>query len=273
MQRYINLLVLAVLLAGIAFGQQEMRVPGPQQPPDPKLAFHQNTDVPVSVPLPKMTPELTLAMFMQRQQEQANDLTGYSALMVISAQLPDTQQKGEYEVTRTYEAPATLKFKGVKFTGDNFVKTNVITRVLQSEVDHTAPEKMAQSALNSDNYKFSYKGEGEIMGRAVHEWAVKPRHKRAGLFKGHIYLDATTGTLVRAEGEVPKSPSVFVKKIEFTEDFADIGSFTFPVRLHSTAKARIIGRTVVDIQTTNYTPKPAQSTASNAGSTVPLSTN
>jgi hypothetical protein len=272
MRRYLNLLVI-LLLAGIAFGQQEIRVPGPQQPPDPKLSFTTSTDVPVSVPLPKMTPELTLAMFMQRQQQQANDLTGYSAEMVISAELPDTQQKGEYEVTRTYEAPATLKFKGVKFTGDSFVKTNVITRVLQSEVDHTAPEKMAESALNSDNYKFSYKGDGEIMGRAVHEWAVKPRHKRAGLFKGHIYLDATTGTLVRAEGEVPKSPSVFVKKIEFMEDFTDIGSFTFPVRLHSTAKARIIGRTVLDISTTNYAPTRAEKTASTAGSTVSTTAN
>ncbi len=271
MRRYLNLFV-ALLLAGMAFGQQEMRVPGPMQPPDPKLSYHQSTDVPVSVSLPKMTPELTLAMFMQRQQQQANDLSGYSAVMVISAELPDTQQKGEYELTRTFEAPATLKFKGVKFTGDNFVKTNVITRLLQSEVDHTAPEKMAQSALNSDNYKFSYRGEGEIMGRAVHGWAVKPRKKRPGLFKGHIYLDATTGTLVRAEGEVPKSPSVFVKKIEFTEDIADIGSFTFPVRMHSTAKARIIGRTVVDIQTSNYSPKPAQNTASNGGTTSAPST-
>jgi hypothetical protein len=251
-RRYSNLLF--VLFAVAVCAAQEVRVPGPPPPQPPALAFSTTGDIPVSIERPKMTPELTLHVFQQRARQQASELSSYSAVMVIDATLPDTQQKGEYEVTRTYEAPATLKFKGVRFTGDSFVKTNVITRVLQSEVEHTAPEKMAASALNSDNYKFEYRSTGELNGRAVHIYAVKPRHKAPGLFKGHMAIDATTGSIVHAEGEVEKSPSAFVKKIQFSEDFVDIGSFTFPVRMHSTAKARIIGHTVVDISLTDYVP-------------------
>ena len=47
-----------------------------------------------------------------------------------------------------------------------------------------------------------------------------------GLFKGRIYLDARTGSLVRVEGSVVKSPSFFVKHIEFVQEYADVQSFT-----------------------------------------------
>ena len=265
--KFLSILALAVVC------QAQVRVPGPTPVQPPTLSYGPTGDIPaVTIERPKMTPDLTLQAYEQRVRQQMNALTGYSAIMVISASLPDSQQTGEYEVTRTYEAPATLKFKGVKFTGDNFVKTNVITRLLQSEVEHMSPEKLAQSALNSDNYKFAYRGTGTTDdGRPVHIYLVKPRNKVPGLFKGYVWLDATTGSLVHAEGEVAKSPSVFVKKIQFKEEFIDIGNFTFPVRMHSTAKARIIGHTVVDIVTTNYTPTQATATATVTPAPVPSS--
>src|SRR5256885_1083735 len=82
---------------------------------------------------------------------------------------------------------------------------------------------------------------------ALQIYQLKPRSKRPGLFKGRIYLDAHTGSLVRAEGSVVKSPSFFVKKIDFVQDYADVDNFTFPVHIHTNALARVIGRTVVDI--------------------------
>ena len=83
---------------------------------------------------------------------------------------------------------------------------------------------------------------------------MKPHKKRAGLFKGRVYLDAHTGSLVRAEGSVVKSPSFFIKKLEFVQDYEDIAGFTFPVHIHSEASARIVGRAVVDIYQSNYQP-------------------
>jgi hypothetical protein len=91
-------------------------------------------------------------------------------------------------------------------------------------------------------------------GRLVHVFQVKPRKKRVGLFKGKIFLDAYSGSLVRVEGSVVKSPSFFVRKIEFVQDYADVGSFTFPVHIHSDAIARVIGRTIVDIYHRDYQP-------------------
>ena len=151
---------------------------------------------------------------------------------------------------------ASLSFKPLSFTGDAFVKSNVIARLLQSEVDYVTKGDPEQEALTTANYKFSYKGDQDLDGRMVHVFQVKPRHKRAGLFKGHIYLDASTGSLVRSEGTIVKSPSFFIRKIEFVQDYADVDHFTLPVHLHSTALARFVGRTVVDVFHRQYQAQP-----------------
>ena len=210
-----------------------------------------------AVSLPRMSPELALSTFQQRASRQAQALAGYSAATLIHAELPDNAQQGELELERRFVAPHTLTFKSVRFQGDNFVKSNVIARLLQSEVEHVQKDDPAATALRPENYKFSYKGVAQVGERAYHMFQVKPRKKRVGLFKGHIFLDAATGSLVRVEGRVVKSPSLFVKKIDFVQEYSDIDGFTFPVHIHSEARAALVGKTVVDITNRDYKPLPA----------------
>ena len=206
------------------------------------------------VSLPRMSSELALQAYRGRSVLQAATLVSYSANTRISAQLPDTSQHGEFELERHYSAPRTLEFKAVSFTGDGFVKSNIITRLLQSEVDQVQKDDNSLTAITPVNYKFSYKGTSQLDGRTVHAYQLKPRQKRAGLFRGRIYVDAYTGSLVRAEGRPVKSPSLFIKKIDFVQDYADIGPFTFPVHIHSEATARIVGRAIVDVYQRDYQP-------------------
>jgi hypothetical protein len=201
-----------------------------------------------STPLPRLAPELALQLFMEHNTEQSRRLAEYTDDTLIRAELPDTSQKGEYELVRNYSAqPRSMTYRSVKFTGDSFVKTNVITRLLQSEVDHVQKADPAASAINESNYKISYKGTDEIDGKLMHVYQLKPRRKDPSLFKGKIFVDARTGTLRRAEGTVSKSPSFFIRKIEFVQTFDDIEGFTVPVEMRSTAKARIIGKAVVSV--------------------------
>jgi len=211
-------------------------------------------DLPAPATLPRMAPELALQVYHGRSVIQAQELAAYSAVTVIHAQLPETDQQGEFEVERHFSAPHTLEFTPVHYTGDGFVKSNVIARLLQSEVDHVQKDDGALTAINEQNYKFSYKGTAHVNSRLVHVFHLKPRLKRPGLFKGRIFIDAYTGSLVRAEGQVVKSPSFFVKKLEFAQDYADVGDFTFPTHVHSEAKARVIGRAIVDIFHRDYQP-------------------
>jgi hypothetical protein len=206
------------------------------------------------VPLPqgRMSPELALSSYLGLAKRQLAELGAYSDVTTIQADLPDTSQHGTFELRRYFQAPRALTFAALHFAGDSFVKTNIISRLLQSEVDHVQKGEGEQTAITAENYKFSYKGFETIDGRVAYIYQVKPRHKRPGLFKGRILVDSATGRLRRAEGQMVKSPSFFVKNIEFVQDYGECGPFSLPVHIHSEAKTRLVGRAVVEVSHSNY---------------------
>ena len=260
-------IVLFFLLSGLAsaqLGPHSALVPAGNGLPPLFLSIPESTPnvsddqvlAPFAPPsnLPRMAPELAIQVYRNRVGQQMARLSAYSATTLIRANLIDTKQYGEYEVQRNYSAPNSLAFKAVRFSGDNFVKSNVILRLLQSEADHVQKDDPALNAISPANYKFSYKGLSQVDGRTVYVYQLKPRQKRSGLFKGRVYLDVYNGSIVRAEGSMAKSPSFFIKKILFQQDYEDIGLFTFPISIHSEAQTRLVGRAIVDIVYTNYQP-------------------
>jgi len=199
------------------------------------------------------------------------EVRGSTATTLIRVELPDISQRGEFELQRVYVAPKTLEFTPVRFTGDNFVKNNVIARLLQTEVDHLRNSQQFATAINGTNYKITYAGTRQIEGRVVHVFKLKPRKRRVGLFEGRMFLDAFNGNLVRKEGRLVRSPSFILKRAEFTQDYTDIGRFTFLKHTHSVASIRLIGRTTVDIYNSNYRfPSASPDAVSGLPTTTPL---
>jgi hypothetical protein len=264
-QKIVSYLLAALLLSIPAITSGQQAQPGLGGPPS-RMGLTAGADVPGaagagSLPLPHavrpiMAPELALQMFESRGPWQKAELKSYTDQTLVMAELLDSSQRGAFELESSYVAPHNLAFKPIRYTGDPFVKTNVITRILQSEVDYVSRDDASRTALTAANYKFSYKGDEELNGRSVHVYQVKPHHKGAGLFKGHIYIDSSTGTLVRSEGAIIKSPSFFLRHIEFVQDYTDVAGYTLPVQLHTTARASFVGRVAVDIFHRQYEPRP-----------------
>lgn len=282
MRRLVPALILAVVLAvgwgetAAAQGFVPMRYAAgasPGVPPVNVVAGKYTDTAPLRIPatLPRMAPELALQVMANHAILQDIHLGSYSAVSTVTANLPDMKERGEFELDRNFVAPKTLQFIPVRFSGDGFVKSNVIVRLLQSEVDQVQKHQPARTAINRQNYKFSYKGREILNGRMVHVFNVKPHKKRPGLFKGRIFVDAYAGTLVRAEGRMVKSPSLFIKDISFVQDYSDVDGFTFPVRMHSQAKARIIGRVIVDVVHRDYRPITADEVATSGAGTAAAS--
>lgn len=212
-------------------------------------------DFPVTATVGRLSPELALATYERGLKDQTTALAGYTATSVIDAELPESAQKAEFELRRHYVAPGVLEFTPLRSSGDKFVKSNVIVRLLQSEVEHVRKREQSQTAIDSDNYKFSYKGMAQMNGNSVHVFEVKPRQKRVGLFKGRIYVDSSSGRLLRAEGRIAKSPSFFIKNIDFVQDYSTVNGFTLLTHIHSEAQTRLVGKAVVDITDRDYQPE------------------
>jgi len=259
LRAFIPILLVSLATLG-AFGQQLGGMDSPAPLNEVSSSPLVLADVPP--PLPRMSPDLAMQTYSARARRQLTALGTSTDMTVVEATIPGTGQKGRFELRRSFLAPKSLAYGAVKFVGDAFVKTNIIVKLLQSEVDHVEKGEGAATAITPDNYKFSYKGPQEINGETAYEFHVKPRHKRMGLFKGKIFLDPATGHIVRAEGTLVKSPSVFVKKVEFIQDYEEVSVFSLPMKMHSIANTRLFGKAIVDISHSDYTAHPLGSDAS-----------
>lgn len=241
----VALLAMALAVPAVAV-DSDVTVPAGYLAPESTLKL----DIPMA--RARMAPELALHQYELHMARQASELVGTDDTTTITADLPDAAKHGQYRLKRVYSAPKTLAFKTIGFVGDGFVKSNVIFRVMQSEADHVKNDKPSDTAITKANYKFSFKGTEVVDGRTVHVFAVKPRHKRAGLFKGKVYIDVYSAAMVRAEGRLVKSPSLFIKKIDFVQDYAQVGDFNLISHVHSEADTRLVGRAIVDISHDDY---------------------
>src|SRR5580704_12555397 len=124
-----------LVTAGMAtsFGQG---VPLAASPPPLGIDSFASANIPVtpalesvplpSVSLPRMTPELSLEMLESHGPWQSAALKGYTDETLVMADLVDSSQRAAFQLERSYVAPHTLTFKPISYTGDAFVKNNVI---------------------------------------------------------------------------------------------------------------------------------------------------
>ena len=156
----------------------------------------------------------------------------------IAASLPNLHKNGRLHALKRISRLGRITYEALKFDGDNSVKRDVIARYLTAESQALSTE--GSLAVLPANYKFKYKGLQD-QGR-IHVFEVTPRKKRVGLFKGELWLDARSFLPVHESGRMVKSPSIFLKSVDFVQDYEIRDGLSIPVRMHTIVDTRLIGR-------------------------------
>ncbi len=185
-----------------------------------------------------LTPQEALEVYLSRGGGQP-DCAGQSFAVQIDAALPGLGKQGSMSGLKTISRTGRAVYAGLRFTGDSLVKTQVIARFLAN--DTQAPERSAGLGVNRENYVFSYEKTSDYNGFVAFVFGIKPKRKRAGLFKGELWLDAATAAPLRLWGDFVKSPSIFVRSFRFVQDFGSQGSCCQPLRLLVSVATRIAG--------------------------------
>jgi hypothetical protein len=137
-----------------------------------------------------------------------------------------------------------ITYRVLGFQGDNNVKKEVIARYLTAEQQSQGDPALL---LTPANYKFKLKGRQIENGVNAYVFQVAPRKKRNGLFKGELWLDASSYLPVLEKGRLVKNPSIFFKKVEFERAFAIQDGVSVPAHMTSTIDTRIVGKVELDI--------------------------
>ncbi len=193
-----------------------------------------------------------IAQYQDATKTQQAALRGAQMNVAIDAKLPRLEKQGKLIALRTISKLGKIGYKILGFQGDDTIKQEVIARFIQAEVEQTRSEDIA---ITTANYKFRHKGSierGGPNGQRVEMFSITPKKKRVGLFKGDLWLDAKTGMPVRESGVFVKTPSVFLKKVEFTQEYEIRDGIAIPKHLASTADVRLVGRAELNMDFTNF---------------------
>jgi hypothetical protein len=169
----------------------------------------------------------------------------------IQASLPGLKKQGRLHGLRKITVLGRITYAKLIFEGDNTVKNQVIERYLTAEAE-AQQDQPAALAVTPANYKFQYKGQNQVDGRIIHIFQVTPKHKKQGLFKGEVWIDAATYLPIQESGYLIKSPSIFVKKVAFVRKFEIRDGVAVPRQVQSTVDTRLFGKAELTVDFTNF---------------------
>jgi hypothetical protein len=186
-----------------------------------------------------LSPSQALDRYLARGRDEKPECSNLLLSMQIDAALPALRKRGSMTGFRRVVGPGQIVYQGLRFTGDNFVRNQIIARFLAR--DRKPPEESGDLSVTPANYAFTFEKIADYNGLNSYVFRVKPWRKRAGLFRGELWLDAYTARPLRMWGDLVKSPAFFIRSLRFVEDYQTISGCNQPLRLLVMSKARIAG--------------------------------
>jgi hypothetical protein len=210
---------------------------------------------------PPIPEDEMVSKYIDATQQQQSALRGGTMEVDIDANVPSMKTQGKLHALRSISKLGRITYHALGFSGDNSVKTEVIARYLKAEVDASAAPDGQNFAITPENYKFKYKGEEERNGRDVYILHITPRKKKVGLFKGELWVDAQTYLPVHEAGSFVKTPSIFLKKMQFVRDYDIQNGVAVPQRMESKADVRFVGAVELNVSYLKFSKEEPDSVA------------
>lgn len=176
---------------------------------------------------------------------------GLTMAVMFAGSLPKMGKSATVSARRLISRDGGVNYEITDRHGDSTVWKEIILRYINGEMEN-ASKNHSQVAVTPDNYKFKYKGVRERDGRTAHAFEVTPRKKRQGVFKGEVWIDAETALTVYETGRFVKSPSVFLKKVQFSREYAILDGVAVPKTLQTSIETRFWGVAQLDIQFSDF---------------------
>ena len=196
---------------------------------------------PLLAAAPSPAPISVVENYAAMASDQSARLLGASMEVDVEASLPRLKKHGQLSALRHISKLGRITYEVLHFEGDNTIKSSVIARYLAADAQSQGNEAPSL-AVTPLNYRFKYKGRANQDGREVYIFAVTPKGKRIGLFKGELWLDVQSCLPVREAGRLVKNPSIFLRRIEFVREYDIHDGVAVPRSIWSIVDTRVVGK-------------------------------
>ena len=165
-------------------------------------------------------------------------LVTYRALRHMTASTRGGRMSASMDVWTALDSDGRFTYDIVSESGSALIRRRVLRAALEAEQESQTREAREQAALSAANYEFLElrRGDGHLM-----QIDIKPRRKHVMLVDGTLFIEEQTADLVRIEGELPKRPSFWTRKVQVVREYKRIDGIHVPVAMKSTADVLIVG--------------------------------
>lgn len=212
-----------------------------------QAATAQDSSVPV-----QLTAEELFSRLHKRHDWQQSHLREFSVVRTYTVRNDKGVAVAQEVVTMKYIPPGTKVFTLVSATGSQFVRTHVFQPLMAREVARSRNQNDSDVLITPENYKFEMTGKEQVGTYECIVVHVIPRHKRSDLFEGKIWIDRQEFAIVKIKGHLAKSPSFWVKRVEFERQYERISGFFVLLRETAAANIRIYGRRTLTVNDQEY---------------------
>ncbi|MFZ0634749.1 MAG: outer membrane lipoprotein-sorting protein [Candidatus Acidiferrales bacterium] len=188
-----------------------------------------------------------------RHQWQETHLDRLSETRTYKVQNEKDKVVAEQVVLMEYIAPDTDTFTSSSEKGSGFVLHHVFRRLMENEKKRVGADKDPDSLITPENYTFEIVGTERIDSSNCSVVHAVPKRKQTDLFEGKIWIDNEDFAIVKISGHLAKSPSFWIKRVDFVRNYQKIDGFWLLSREEAVSAIRMFGKETLTIDYKNYT--------------------
>jgi hypothetical protein len=216
------------------------------------------SDSPETSSLDSIVRHMENAQLRNRESFRPYTLTREYKLFDNVSEAEDPAQKPSSAVIANVEfvPPDQKSFQIQRVEGSARGKS-IVQHILENE---SGKSGKTPASLTRQYYEFTLIGEERMNGHACWIVGIKPRHAEKNTIMGKAWIDKDNYLVQQVQGEIAKTPSWWLKKVEMTISYGNAAGMWLPTGTYAIADVRLFGKHVLTSQAVEI--KTAAQTAS-----------
>jgi len=188
---------------------------------------------------------------MEQAQRNAKPQVPYQMIRQYQLSESNSSRVGSKVVAEVEYSPPDRETYVIQERRGSSRGEQLVRRILdhESALVAASPESRSATLLTRDNYTFTNLGESTLDGRSFYLLGLMPKRKQKELIAGRAWVDKSTYLIRRIEGELAKSPSWLLKKVNVRLDFSEVSGLWLQSAMEATAEVRFVGSQTLQAQT------------------------
>lgn len=163
----------------------------------------------------------------------------------------NSESNSEVVAEVDFRPPANKQYR-IQIASGTERARQIITHVLDHEVEASSNKNQGQADINRNNYDFTYLGEAVLDGQPCYRLGLKPRRNEKDLIVGEALVDQHSFLVRQVDGDVAKTPSWWLRKVHVKFEFAELEGTWLQTNMEAVADVRIVGVHTLTSRTLDY---------------------